>query len=324
MKTDHKNIAFRLAINVLGGCLTVAMVLVMPVAAQAGMFFDKPISFSGNEDPGEIIGVRRIKKEEPKHTKVEKPVEPEKPVATKQPAPAKQEPKTEEEELFELFAETTIDAEGKQSIRVPPKIFREFMKPENRNKEYARRVYYGLLKKAEIHKELSKLIQEVAAEKKTREKRAEIRMIENTSGKPLVLSILSPTCQYCLQQVSALKSLYKKWGDRVDFSAILVNSSKRDAINFITQYRVPFKLDPDLAGLARKLKVKTFPTTFIISRKLNKPVRKVGLANARLMNDILARLHKGQQFAPKVHESGIILNSGALNTLIKDDYPTGN
>jgi thioredoxin-related protein len=299
-------------------CLLLLLLCMSANSAMAeGMFFEKPISFMGDGDPGEIIGHRKTKKikEEKKESAKEVP-EPNKAAVKKQSAPLKAERKTPEQELFELFAETTVDENGKTSIRLPPKIFMDFWKPENRNKEFARKIYHGLQEKVAISQQLSNWIREVAKEEQAQAKNAEIREVEATSGRPLILTFLSKSCRHCMRQISVLVSVFKRWHDRIDFNAVLVDADRRETARYIDKHRVPFKVDPDYQGLARRLKVNFYPTTFFISGNLKMPLRKVGFANLNVLEDVLAKITKGQHYAPKVQDSGIIKNENELDRLL--------
>ncbi|SIS89868.1 Thiol-disulfide isomerase or thioredoxin [Zobellia uliginosa] len=91
-------------------------------------------------------------------------------------------------------------------------------------------------------------------------------VFKEEKGKVIFLNLWATWCKPCLEEMPDIKSLYKDYGDRVDF--ILVSEEEPDRVRSFELkkgYGLPFYLAE--SPIPEIFASKTIPTTYILSRQ---------------------------------------------------------
>ena len=112
-------------------------------------------------------------------------------------------------------------------------------------------------------------------------------------GKPIVMNFWSSTCAPCQQETPAMASVARSLGSKVTFVGIDSVDTRAKAINFITKYKVPYKIafDPD-GRMADQYGVPGLPVTFFLTPSATTVIgENVGALTAPKLRSILRDLY---------------------------------
>lgn len=84
--------------------------------------------------------------------------------------------------------------------------------------------------------------------------------------KPVVLVFWASWCGPCREKVPALKALYEAKKDSVDILAVSVDQDARDAMGFVMQNEINYKVVLDRNDIARQYGVWGIPRIFIVDK----------------------------------------------------------
>lgn len=113
------------------------------------------------------------------------------------------------------------------------------------------------------------------------------------AGKPIVINFWSSTCPPCKQETPALASVAGAIGRKVTFVGIDTVDGRRQALAFVTRYKVPYRIAFDPNGtVADRYGVTGLPVTFFLSPSARSVVgENIGALTAANLHMILHRLY---------------------------------
>lgn len=89
--------------------------------------------------------------------------------------------------------------------------------------------------------------------------------IQADLGKPVYLDFWASWCGPCAQSFPWLNQMHRRYGDRVTFIGINVDTQRRDAARFLKRYPAQFKLTFDPSGeLARQYRPEAMPSAILL------------------------------------------------------------
>jgi thiol-disulfide isomerase/thioredoxin len=117
--------------------------------------------------------------------------------------------------------------------------------------------------------------------------------LTSVTGKPIVMNFWSSTCAPCKQETPAMASVARSLGSKVTFVGIDTVDTRAKAIQFITRYKVPYKIafDPD-GTMADQYGVPGLPVTFFLSPSATTVIgENIGALTAPKLRSILRHLY---------------------------------
>lgn len=117
--------------------------------------------------------------------------------------------------------------------------------------------------------------------------------LSSEAGKPIVMNFWSSTCAPCKQETPAMASVARSLGRKVTFVGIDTVDARAKAIEFITKYKVPYKIafDPD-GTMADQYGVPGLPVTFFLSPSATTVIgENIGALTAPKLRSILRHLY---------------------------------
>ncbi len=91
--------------------------------------------------------------------------------------------------------------------------------------------------------------------------------VKGQRDKPVILNFWASWCGPCRQEAPALKAIYEKYQDRLDFYAINLTSDDdlESAKAFVNEFNLPFPVLLDETGsVSKQYQVSSIPTTYFI------------------------------------------------------------
>jgi thiol-disulfide isomerase/thioredoxin len=90
--------------------------------------------------------------------------------------------------------------------------------------------------------------------------------LQGLAGRPIVMNFWSSTCGPCKQETPALASVARAVGNKVTFVGIDTVDGRRQALAFVTRYKVPYPVGFDPNGtVADRFGLPGLPVTFFLS-----------------------------------------------------------
>jgi thiol-disulfide isomerase/thioredoxin len=113
------------------------------------------------------------------------------------------------------------------------------------------------------------------------------------AGRPIVMNFWSSTCAPCKQETPALASVARAVGGKVTFVGIDTVDSRRQALAFVTRYKVPYPVAFDPNGtVADRYGLPGLPVTFFLSPSAKTVVgENIGALTSAKLRKILRQLY---------------------------------
>ena len=239
----------------------VAALIVIGLYTQAEaqvQYFEGPLSFSG--ETVEVVG--QYQKAEPQKKEKEKASE----------------SKESEEDNIEIDLQN-----GRMISYKPPKVVSDFI--DHPTEENALKYLAWVEEKTRKAQKAGKVLAEVIAKINNVNKPDRAT---NSEGKQLILSFLTPDCQYCVKQAEEINRLLRMgWLNKIEVQGIMHGDEKqRD--EFVRNYGLVFPIDLD-RGESGRANVSTWPTT-IIMKEGKPPIYISGITSAEEIDKSLGGL----------------------------------
>jgi thiol-disulfide isomerase/thioredoxin len=117
--------------------------------------------------------------------------------------------------------------------------------------------------------------------------------LASLAGKPIVMNFWSSTCPPCKKETPALASVARTVGNKVTFLGIDTVDGRRQALAFVTRYKVPYPIAFDPNGtVADRYGLPGLPVTFFLSPSAKTVVgENIGALTSARLQKILHRLY---------------------------------
>ena len=127
--------------------------------------------------------------------------------------------------------------------------------------------------------------------------------LQNHAGKVVYIDFWASWCVPCRASFPFMADMHEQFGEQLVIVAINVDENKRDALEFLTSFNVPFEIVYDAQGeLAEGFAIPGMPTSFLFDREGTLLLRHVGFRKST--SDDLR-----QAIAEAVHGAGMVTHS---------------
>ncbi len=123
--------------------------------------------------------------------------------------------------------------------------------------------------------------------------------LSDLRGKPTVVNFWATWCGYCVMEMPAFETLYKEYGDRVNFMMVDltdgVQETKEKAEGFIANLGYTFPLYYDTTGMAQQTYAAySIPLTVLVDEKGNLYQKHVGAMDEATLRNYIENLLGGK------------------------------